>query len=550
MDLPRELQDIIWAQLSREDKLRLRLVSKSFQSIADAAFFIAPICLLDNNTPKMLHSFIANFGGFAYIRCTAELTHSYFHAMGVYELGREGRIDNAAIIRKIDLETGVVDGFVKRPIWDTSGSSHPWLYDKYQDCPQKLVWVRMRMKPDYSRPLAIYDQTNFRAETRLQFYRAGWDSVCRDAWPYHPVRFPVWVCNSLPIKRSINAGLLQQILERDVRLADVQPSGVVHDIICPDLYTCPIPGGSYWSRRLADHQFYEQHGSHFRRGYDQTLLPADGELRERYHWVPVDVAISHNGNAKFISPIPGLGHDEQDLAKNLEVVFQELVPLFQLLDEFIPTRKECTRQVVIKIQSYIIPPRTAYTGRWHTEGVTENIMAVGVYYVDVAVELEGGELEFKWHSSPTDHYFKPYSDKPGILCDPAPAVQVPVKTGKAFVFSNQIPHRFLKTINSTDRPRRRTFINFFMIDPLRPLPSSRTVSPLTWESVPIEERKQIRGRVRNYMATKVTGWGYLDHGNSGTVEFYDDTKTTKKGVENDDEQHLPRTRSELSSLFD
>lgn len=44
-----------------------------------------------------------------------------------------------------------------------------------------------------------------------------------------------------------------------------------------------------------------------------------------------------------------------------------------------------------------------------------------------------------------------------------------VKEGTAVVFSNSIPHRFRKISNLTDSNQKRTFINFFVVNPDRKL---------------------------------------------------------------------------------
>ena len=51
-------------------------------------------------------------------------------------------------------------------------------------------------------------------------------------------------------------------------------------------------------------------------------------------------------------------------------------------------------QVGVKAQKYVLPPHSSYTGRWHTEGFTENIVAASVYYIDVSNETSGGNLSF------------------------------------------------------------------------------------------------------------------------------------------------------------
>jgi hypothetical protein len=59
-------------------------------------------------------------------------------------------------------------------------------------------------------------------------------------------------------------------------------------------------------------------------------------------------------------------------------------------------------QVIVKVQEYVLPPRSTYTGRWHTEGFSERITAAGVCYIDVAEQCTGGHLEFRPPRSPDD----------------------------------------------------------------------------------------------------------------------------------------------------
>lgn len=182
-----------------------------------------------------------------------------------------------------------------------------------------------------------------------------------------------------------------------------------------------------------------------------------------------------------------------------------------------------------------------YAGRWHTEGNTENIIAAGVYYVYFDDELEGGALKFRpkeapqpWYNIPTD-------------------VEVAVSTDAAVVFSNTIPHRFRQIRNLTEQNnRRRTFLNFFIVEPSKPIDlniySTCTLTTLdiilsilaeasddrlmigpvidkiieylgrsTWKN--LEEAKEFRSKVRNAMMKDESGWGWMEWGNCGTVEF-------------------------------
>ena len=167
----------------------------------------------------------------------------------------------------------------------------------------------------------------------------------------------------------------------------------------------------------------------------------------------------------------------------------------------------------------------SYAGRWHVEGQTENIVGVGVYYLQVDDGLFGGNLKFRPAEAPQPYY--------NIETD----CDLEVKQGSAVVFSNTIPHRFRKITNSTSEEKRRTFLNFFIVDPNRPLVSTKKIPsgsvlaillskmfekhnmivpkpilghilsyiPATWSS--IVESKRFRKKARDSMKVDKSGWG-------------------------------------------
>lgn len=182
-----------------------------------------------------------------------------------------------------------------------------------------------------------------------------------------------------------------------------------------------------------------------------------------------------------------------------------------------------------------------YAGRWHTEGHTENIVAVGVYYLHIDNELEGGTLKFRPKIGPQDWY-------EGIETDHE---VTSIKSGTCVVFSNCIPHRFRQIRNLTqDDGRRRTFLNFFIVDPEQPIKINRKELILASRHTIVEilqqwnngrlpnlvleyilsilnksmwknenEAKQFRQTVRQAMLAERNGWGWIQWGNCGTVEF-------------------------------
>lgn len=46
----------------------------------------------------------------------------------------------------------------------------------------------------------------------------------------------------------------------------------------------------------------------------------------------------------------------------------------------------------------------SYSGRWHVEGHSENIVAAGVYYAHVPPGLTGGNLKFRPAEVPQPEY--------------------------------------------------------------------------------------------------------------------------------------------------
>lgn len=147
--------------------------------------------------------------------------------------------------------------------------------------------------------------------------------------------------------------------------------------------------------------------------------------------------------------------------------------------------------------------------------------------------LEGGNVKFRPDACPEPFYAETYQIQT--------SADASVKEGAAIVFGNTIPHRFRMIKNSTAEHRRRTFINFFIVDPNKPLPSTKTIPstdflkvvlthyasktlkislpipiathiikfvPGAWGS--IVEAKKFRAKAREAMIKEKTGWGWIN----------------------------------------
>eukprot|EP01113_Clastostelium_recurvatum_P001134 TRINITY_DN10470_c0_g3_i1.p1 TRINITY_DN10470_c0_g3~~TRINITY_DN10470_c0_g3_i1.p1 ORF type:complete len:622 (+),score=111.44 TRINITY_DN10470_c0_g3_i1:136-1866(+) len=394
--------------------------------------------------------------------------------------------------------------------------------------------------------------------------------------------YPIWVTESLEgmkeFRRRRVVGALHQLCNQR---QDYQLPRPVQDIIDPDLFPQILPDYTTWldsfkkrnkqalDKKDRGDEVYQQMREFTRIELHENEVPLIDRLRSTYQWVPSTFIIHPDRRVEIASPIHNLPvlPEYKQLYYDIAHIFSSMVPLFERLgvikydkqkgnvgngsgdgvdqNSGVPSDDQLhittTRlQVVVKAQSYLLEPGMSYAGRWHTEGYTENIIGSGVYYAHVDDALEGGALKFRpahapqpWYDIPTD-------------------VEVDVHQGAAIAFANTIPHRFRKITNNTSSSLRRTFLNFFIVDPLRPITLthqkvdvSRFVStflsiyvakltrkhfphdlilhilsyipPGNWQSV--AEAKKFRQQVRDSMVTSKTGWGWINWGNCGNVSY-------------------------------
>lgn len=386
--------------------------------------------------------------------------------------------------------------------------------------------------------------------------------------------FPVYSQGQL---NHANEEVIRQRLARQLRGVDklrndVQPNGVVHDIIDPTLHA-NILSHEQISNEIATLDKRNKQSLRSCNYYDLDDVDAGGEAakgeneyeqikekRGRFQWVPAVVRCSFtpslqksgttspaassaqqqnagdNSNlsrghwsACFQSPIAGVPERQYSpqFYQDIETVFSSMLPMFRKLGVLKDQDgDECDYQdlqVITKVQQYVIPQNSEYTGRWHTEGFTERIVAAGVYYIDAGRPDCGGNLIFRppttpdygWckngdgfrlrsaqtskplkrssarTSKPTELPFgsergdeiakskftkKKKKRKDDVIIPPDPlevnfrryTKKLQVFTGTAVAFSNDIPHRF-DTIKGS---QRRLFVNFFIVDPKAGLPTT------------------------------------------------------------------------------
>lgn len=304
----------------------------------------------------------------------------------------------------------------------------------------------------------------------------------------------------------------------------------VLDIIDPDLYPVFYSKDEWIQNRLdimSDEDVSIKRIIRRESRASSLLLNDPAHERYKYHWKPINVAIDADFNVTFLTFIPGLPRTDEteSFYQNITEVFKRMLPGFEALG--IVKRGAFSKlQIILKAQLYRIDPGTTYEGKWHTEGVTERIIAVGVYYAFTHRFLNGGNLEFSLKNYPNEYYstltfqqdYQPIVKCTNELQDASFVEEVDVATGTAIIFSNDLPHRFKKIINETDTKGYRLFINFFAVDPKHPLPVEDEPCPLNENEI-LEQRE----RVREVLLQTQKGWGHINYGNVGEVGYVEKT---------------------------
>eukprot|EP01127_Copromyxa_protea_P006106 TRINITY_DN1591_c0_g1_i1.p1 TRINITY_DN1591_c0_g1~~TRINITY_DN1591_c0_g1_i1.p1 ORF type:complete len:622 (-),score=111.66 TRINITY_DN1591_c0_g1_i1:532-2397(-) len=428
--------------------------------------------------------------------------------------------------------------------WDFAG-----VFDTNTESKEK-IWVPMKLQLtnanikilEEQEVQKIYASELKTFNTNPAFHRLAGDRLVLhgDGGSTH-LNYPVWVYPELPFPdKKLLASELHKLAQKRKDMHEGLP---VTDIIDPDLF--PNRDSTGWTPVNDDDDDYEDD---YADGEDKTkyFFTPGTTARSSYKWIPTPIRIHPDGKCEFLAPIHNLA-----LTKSTEPlygyfirVFQEMTPLWEKLKLW--KRGESVElQVIIKSQMYNLAPNSTYAGKWHTEGLTENIVAAGVYYANISSHLIGGDLIFRpevstYQMSDTDQ-------------------QVKIREGTAAAFSNAIPHRFRKMRNtSATEEGRRIFVNYFVVDPRKPIPDTRTVpsselvsvflhkafSLHTGKELPTEvaslilnaagywtsqeEAKKFREIARKAMATNTIGWGYISWGNCGTYEFIKSWDTLSK----------------------
>lgn len=398
-----------------------------------------------------------------------------------------------------------VTGFTLYPKNYKDPETSPQEWQIHTVIPKNVYFIDYKTSDNLPEPLNNYQS---------QFFKVACDlSLGYGDGGHANLKYPLYLCESLPVPSKINDILVRE-LERIGKLnQDWHTESPVLDIIDPD---------------LAPNYYFKKE----REGLSE---------RHKYAWFPVDLTVTPDKDVKLHGPIHNLEmKGNKNLYNCIMQVFKAMIPGFEKLG-IVNEIGSTDLQVVIKAQKYVIQPGTSYSGKWHVEGKTENIIASGVYYCKIDEGFENDSVIFRPKVGPDEYY---------ASCKNIETEQeVPIKETSSIIFSNILPHKFLQLINRTSVPLTRLFLNFFIVDPKHKLESTtprftsfsilsklkkfpkalidEILSYIHYKPT-IFRAKELREITRESMKTEFSGWGYIHYGNSGDVEFVDETTPQKK----------------------
>jgi hypothetical protein len=422
----------------------------------------------------------------------------------LFKLETHSNLKKIMYVFKVNDDNSITGLSIDRDLFKMKSSSYyPELLEMHAFIPKSFALIK------YSQP--SIDLSSI-------FIKYGWDhEVKYGDGGYCYLKYPIYRIQELPIINEKLNFLVDSLRTLGKQRKDFHRDAPVIDIIDPDL------NPNYF--------------------YSQSAISKISE-RSRYAWFPVDVLLKQDGSVKPLGEIHNLPKKgNEQLYQCIFEVFQEMIPGFKNLNIF-EEGKDQIIQVVVKAQAYLIKPKTAYSGKWHVEGKTENIVAGGVYYCKIDPELEEDYLSFHPREAPDTYY----SESSGTVGQ----MDVPVNEGAAIVFANTIPHRFCKLENHLNQNILRLFMNFFIVDPKKRLETNqlrmdsfmalRKASKLpvvvideilsfVFSRLNSNEAVKRREAARQAMKSEESGWGYIHYGNSGDVIFIDDQNRDKRRYE-------------------
>ncbi|OMJ87471.1 hypothetical protein SteCoe_10802 [Stentor coeruleus] len=402
------------------------------------------------------------------------------------------------LVTKVNLEEDILTGYCKGEIADINNKNYYKLLNVNDKPTSKSYELNSGIVLHTLSPFMMYlsKKSNIQLYTSTEFRKIGWDTLIYYGSNISWLIYPLYFAENLQLSDRIKEGLVKKLNELGETRQDWHEEYPVLDIIDPDL----APNYYYSSTQV------------------QNLE------RFKYQWFPTDILITPDLDIKLLGPIHNLSFkDNKDLYSYILEVFKNMLPGFNKLGFLNGGTQKI--QVVFKAQKHVIQPGASYSGKWHLEGKTENIIAGGVYYCKIDPRFEKDEVIFMPRKAPDSYY---------TLCSEIITKQkIYVHENLAFVFLNCIPNKSLKLTNITTEPLERMFLNFYIVDPNKPIESTSLgceaekalIGLKKFPKVIVEEilsflvfrpnigsAKELRRKARYCMQNETTGWRFVRHG--------------------------------------
>lgn len=338
------------------------------------------------------------------------------------------------------------------------GSSWKWSFNTFLKLSHETIVEYYSQNDQFpDTPISIYTI----ASTRNISYGDGGNDE---------LRYPIFINDHLNVDKSSYKYLKTELKRIGNENGDYRENEPIQNVIDPDLYSLRLDRNVFvenYNKKFTESYNYYRY-SNLHENFKENAEKTKWFIRGNYQMLPTVFNEKNRNNPdkaskiQIISAIHNIGSDKKykKLYSCIAHVFECMLPMFNKFKKF-RDRKNDTFQVIVKSQRYAIQPRKGYSGCWHTEGLTENISFVGLYYFEWNKGLSGGAMKFRPHHFPAKFYENNGWSTFEIECGEN-------AKHKAMVWDNQyFVHRvrMLKNLNNDGKIRKKGYLAFFVIDP-------------------------------------------------------------------------------------
>lgn len=230
----------------------------------------------------------------------------------------------------------------------------------------------------------------------------------------------------------------------------------------------------------------------------------------KYQWLPSEFKINKDGKCSIHTYINNLPLSETKMYSCIEQLFETVLPEFEkswsyansvkifYKDENINgsaqtklvehSLKNKTLQVITKIVQVKLDGKETLPGSWHVEGMShENIVATASCTLDMSMEFdatlyfkrmyyeeEAGYLLMSTPQYPPSPVYDLYYN------NLVPVGKTSITDGSLIVFPNSFVHK-VDMINTSDEPKTRTILVFWLINPNIKIKSTKDILQQTYD---------------------------------------------------------------------